>query len=164
MYGNGNGNHFGHKHGITNQHRYIKIAWLALEYIRPGASASASDATLGEQLAQQHRATNPAFGWHRDHDTHETTTVIPWLISSYTTTPTEKRFRIWPFVYMGTDKEIIVTRIGQLPTLVPLPIESGHTMLVVHGAGAGVALARPSAWGAARAWPIECSIRPRYPA
>jgi len=29
--------------------------------------------------------------------------------------------------------EIIVTRIGQLPTLAPLPIESGHTMLVVHG-------------------------------
>lgn len=29
--------------------------------------------------------------------------------------------------------EIIVTRIGQLPMLAPLPIESGHTMLVVHG-------------------------------
>lgn len=29
--------------------------------------------------------------------------------------------------------EIIVTRIGQLPTLATLPIESGHTLLAVHG-------------------------------
>jgi hypothetical protein len=47
----------------------------------------------------------PFFGWHRDHDTHETTTVIPWLLSSYTTSPTEKRFRIWPFVFMGINKD-----------------------------------------------------------
>jgi len=46
----------------------------------------------------------PLFGWHRDHDTHETTTVIPLLFSSYTTSPTEKLFRIWPFVFMGTYK------------------------------------------------------------
>ena len=47
----------------------------------------------------------PLFGWHRDHDTHETTTVIPLLFSSYTTSPTEKLFRIWPFVFMGTYKD-----------------------------------------------------------
>ena len=29
--------------------------------------------------------------------------------------------------------EIIVTRIGQLPTVATLPIESGHTLLAVHG-------------------------------
>ena len=29
--------------------------------------------------------------------------------------------------------EIIVTRIGQLPTIATLPIESGHTLLAVHG-------------------------------
>ncbi|HEY4104544.1 MAG TPA: metallophosphoesterase family protein [Polyangiaceae bacterium] len=29
--------------------------------------------------------------------------------------------------------EIIVTRIGQLPPIASLPIESGHTLLVVHG-------------------------------
>ncbi len=29
--------------------------------------------------------------------------------------------------------EIIVTRIGQLPAIANLPIESGHTMLAVHG-------------------------------
>ncbi len=29
--------------------------------------------------------------------------------------------------------EIIVTRIGQLPAVATLPIESGHTLLVVHG-------------------------------
>src|ERR1700746_2329231 len=27
----------------------------------------------------------PLFGWRRNHDTGETTTVIPWLLSSYTT-------------------------------------------------------------------------------
>jgi diadenosine tetraphosphatase ApaH/serine/threonine PP2A family protein phosphatase len=29
--------------------------------------------------------------------------------------------------------EIIVTRLGQLPTVATLPIESGHTLLAVHG-------------------------------
>jgi predicted phosphodiesterase len=32
--------------------------------------------------------------------------------------------------------ELIVTRLGKLPTLAHLPIESGHTMLVVHGSPA----------------------------
>ncbi len=47
----------------------------------------------------------PLFGWHRDYNSGETTTVIPWLLSSYTTSATEKRFRIWPFVFMGTNNE-----------------------------------------------------------
>ncbi|HEX9102278.1 MAG TPA: hypothetical protein VF997_08750, partial [Polyangia bacterium] len=47
----------------------------------------------------------PLFGWHRDHDTHETTTVVPLLFSSFTTSPTAKLFRIWPFVFMGTYKD-----------------------------------------------------------
>jgi len=41
-------------------------AWLALEWIEAGRSAPATDATLGEQLAQQHRATQKTFGWTRD--------------------------------------------------------------------------------------------------
>jgi predicted phosphodiesterase len=32
--------------------------------------------------------------------------------------------------------ELIVTRLGKLPTMAHLPIESGHTMLVVHGSPA----------------------------
>jgi predicted phosphodiesterase len=32
--------------------------------------------------------------------------------------------------------ELIVTRLGKLPTLAHLPLESGHTMLVVHGSPA----------------------------
>ena len=47
----------------------------------------------------------PLFGWHRDKDKEETTTVVPLLFSSYTTSPTEKRFRIWPFVFMGTNRD-----------------------------------------------------------
>ena len=41
-------------------------AWLALEWIPSGDSSTASDATLGEQLAKQHRATQTSFGWFRD--------------------------------------------------------------------------------------------------
>jgi hypothetical protein len=44
----------------------------------------------------------PLFGWHRDYRTGETTTVVPLLLSSYTTSAAARLFRIWPFVYMGT--------------------------------------------------------------
>lgn len=47
----------------------------------------------------------PFFAWHRDHDTHETTSIVPLLFSSYTTSPAEKLFRIWPFVFMGVYKD-----------------------------------------------------------
>jgi len=47
----------------------------------------------------------PLFGWHRDNDTQETTTVVPLLFSSYTTSPTQKLFRIWPFVFMGVNRD-----------------------------------------------------------
>ncbi len=47
----------------------------------------------------------PLFGWHRDHDTGETTTVVPLLFSSYTTSASAKLFRIWPFVFMGKYKD-----------------------------------------------------------
>src|SRR5207302_5166190 len=47
----------------------------------------------------------PLFGWRNNHDSGETTTVIPWLLSSYTTSKDAKLFRIWPFVYMGVYKD-----------------------------------------------------------
>ncbi len=39
---------------------------LALEWIEMGSTSRAAQATLGEQLAAQHRVTAQAFGWHRD--------------------------------------------------------------------------------------------------
>lgn len=39
---------------------------LALEWIELGGPARAAQATLGGQLAAQHRVTARAFGWHRD--------------------------------------------------------------------------------------------------
>lgn len=41
-------------------------AWLAMEWIEPGASRSDSERLLGEGLAVQHRATRSTFGWDRD--------------------------------------------------------------------------------------------------
>jgi protein-ribulosamine 3-kinase len=41
-------------------------AWLALEWIHAGSATRTTDATLGEQLAKQHRATQAGFGWSRD--------------------------------------------------------------------------------------------------
>ncbi|MGH8178739.1 MAG: fructosamine kinase family protein, partial [Steroidobacter sp.] len=41
-------------------------AFIALEWIRLGPSTRSSEAVLGEQLAWQHRTTQPQFGWARD--------------------------------------------------------------------------------------------------
>jgi fructosamine-3-kinase len=41
-------------------------AWLALEWLRLGDSTPESQATLGAQLARQHRLSAPAFGWQID--------------------------------------------------------------------------------------------------
>ena len=41
-------------------------AFLALEWIAFGESSRASEATLGEQLAWQHRSIQPRYGWVRD--------------------------------------------------------------------------------------------------
>jgi fructosamine-3-kinase len=41
-------------------------AWLALEWLRLADSTPQSQATLGAQLARQHRLCAPTFGWHRD--------------------------------------------------------------------------------------------------
>lgn len=41
-------------------------AFLALEWIEFGDSSRASEATLGEQLAWQHRSTQPRYGFKRD--------------------------------------------------------------------------------------------------
>ena len=40
-------------------------AWLALEWIDLASPSPRSEARLGELLADQHRATCAAFGWHR---------------------------------------------------------------------------------------------------
>ncbi len=41
-------------------------AWIAMEWIEPGPANAGSESLLGEGLAQLHRATASAFGWHRD--------------------------------------------------------------------------------------------------
>jgi len=41
-------------------------AWLALEWIESTAPSRTTDYLLGEQLAQQHRVTQPTFGWTRE--------------------------------------------------------------------------------------------------
>lgn len=41
-------------------------AFLALEWLDAGATTETAQATLGERLASQHRATAREFGWHRD--------------------------------------------------------------------------------------------------
>src|SRR5882757_8091566 len=53
-------------------------AWLALEWIQSGTSTRATDALLGEQLARQHRATQPAFGWSRDNTIGSTPQLNDW--------------------------------------------------------------------------------------
>src|SRR5688572_21274612 len=41
-------------------------SWLVLEWLDLEAASAAAQAQLGEQLALQHRASAPQFGWHRD--------------------------------------------------------------------------------------------------
>jgi protein-ribulosamine 3-kinase len=53
-------------------------AWLALEWIHSGGSSRATDSLLGEQLARQHRATRPAFGWSRDNTIGSTPQLNEW--------------------------------------------------------------------------------------
>jgi len=46
----------------------------------------------------------------------------------------QERERIERFRQVQTELgELIITRLGKLPTVAQLPIESGHTMLIVHG-------------------------------
>jgi protein-ribulosamine 3-kinase len=53
-------------------------AWLALEWIQPGAHPQASDSKLGEQLAQQHRRSKPSFGWSRNNTIGSTPQLNEW--------------------------------------------------------------------------------------
>jgi protein-ribulosamine 3-kinase len=53
-------------------------AWLALEWIQNSRPSRATDAVLGEQLAQQHRSTRPAFGWSRANTIGSTPQVNDW--------------------------------------------------------------------------------------
>jgi fructosamine-3-kinase len=53
-------------------------AWLALEWIQSGSPSRATDAALGEQLARQHRSTQPAFGWSRDNTIGSTPQLNDW--------------------------------------------------------------------------------------
>ncbi len=47
--------------GVTDDQAYI-----VMEYIDLGGTVPMSAATLGEQLAKQHRVTKARFGWHRN--------------------------------------------------------------------------------------------------
>ena len=51
---------------VILQGRCAEGAYLALEWIQLGRPARATEATLGEQLAWQHRCTHAQFGWDRD--------------------------------------------------------------------------------------------------
>src|SRR3954466_13582818 len=43
----------------------------------------------------------PLFGRSHNYDEGSTTTVIPWLFSSFKQSPKGSEFRIWPFVFMA---------------------------------------------------------------
>jgi protein-ribulosamine 3-kinase len=53
-------------------------AWLALEWIQSGTPSRTTDAVLGEQLARQHRATQPAYGWSRINTIGSTPQLNDW--------------------------------------------------------------------------------------
>jgi protein-ribulosamine 3-kinase len=53
-------------------------AWLALEWIQSGTPSRTTDAVLGEQLARQHRATQPAYGWSRNNTIGSTPQLNDW--------------------------------------------------------------------------------------
>ena len=53
-------------------------AWLALEWIQSGALSRATDSLLGEQLARQHRSSQPAFGWNRNNTIGSTPQLNDW--------------------------------------------------------------------------------------
>jgi protein-ribulosamine 3-kinase len=53
-------------------------AWLALEWIQSGAPSPATDALLGEQLARQHRVSQPAFGWRHNNTIGNTPQLNDW--------------------------------------------------------------------------------------
>jgi protein-ribulosamine 3-kinase len=61
--------------GVGN---HAGTAWLALEWIDSGALSRATDSILGDQLAAQHRSTQPAFGWDRDNTIGSTPQLNPW--------------------------------------------------------------------------------------
>ena len=51
---------------VIAQGRCSEGAYLALEWIAFGKPSRSTEATLGEQLAWQHRCTHAQFGWERD--------------------------------------------------------------------------------------------------
>jgi protein-ribulosamine 3-kinase len=67
-------------------------AYLALEWIDIGTSSTRTQAQLGEQLAQQHRAHSEKFGWTRD-NTIGSTPQINTLTDDWVTFFREHRLR-----------------------------------------------------------------------
>jgi protein-ribulosamine 3-kinase len=55
-----------------------ETAFLALEWIEFGVSDARAEATLGEQLARQHRVTADRFGWSRDNTIGSTPQPNAW--------------------------------------------------------------------------------------
>lgn len=51
---------------VISHGRCTEGAYLALEWIAFGKPSRSTEATLGEQLAWQHRCTHAQFGWDRD--------------------------------------------------------------------------------------------------
>ena len=56
-------------------------SWLVLEYLDLMPGATATLVALGQQLVHLHRATAPAFGWHRDNTIGATPQLNAWTDS-----------------------------------------------------------------------------------
>jgi fructosamine-3-kinase len=63
---------------VLGQGRNETDAWLVLEWVPFGRRSAAAQATLGEQLALQHRHTAESFGWVRSNTIGRTPQVNTW--------------------------------------------------------------------------------------
>jgi protein-ribulosamine 3-kinase len=64
--------------GVLGVGTRADAAWLALEWIQAGTATGVTDRVLGEQLAGQHRCTEPAFGWSRNNTIGSTPQLNDW--------------------------------------------------------------------------------------
>lgn len=63
--------------GVAEEHAFLALEWIDLR----GSSSGASQARLGNELAQQHRKTSEQFGWHRDDTIGSTPQMNAWASS-----------------------------------------------------------------------------------
>jgi len=71
---------------------HAQTAWLALEWIQSGSSSQGTDSLLGEQLARQHRTTQPSYGWKRNNTIGSTPQINDWA-DNWVTFFRERRLR-----------------------------------------------------------------------